>query len=251
MTVFFEGDDITTVDGEMRLHGTGSEDYFNGGWYALLDRWERGVSLPIHGALDYNLPMSRTGGYRFYLTDKVSFERSYDLTIEHGPEGNAVSVDYTSVAFYYGMSSPLHVVDPKTVMEAQRGPAEHQFFPQLLTMSLRGGTTVEYSRGAITIDAAESGLLRIDVSDVPPGRYTVLLSYERGPEGAEFSLWRRQHQVSDWRSSYADSVESVERAAMGEVQLTDQVRSVTIRTRPSEGHTLFRLSRIVLVERDP
>src|SRR5699024_2777140 len=42
MTEFFEGDDVTQVDGEMRLHGTGSEDYYNGGWYALLDRWDRG-----------------------------------------------------------------------------------------------------------------------------------------------------------------------------------------------------------------
>lgn len=70
MTEFFEGDDVTQVDGEMRLHGTGSEDYYNGGWYALLDRWDRGVSLPIHGSLDYSLPMARTGGYRFFYQTK-------------------------------------------------------------------------------------------------------------------------------------------------------------------------------------
>lgn len=46
MTLFFEGDDSTYVDNKMRLHGTGSEDYYNGGWYALLDRWDRGNSLP-------------------------------------------------------------------------------------------------------------------------------------------------------------------------------------------------------------
>ncbi len=250
MTVFFEGDDITTIDGEMRLHGTGSEDYFNGGWYALLDRWERGVSLPIHGALDYNLPMSRTGGYRFYLADKVSFEQEYNLTIEHGPVGNAVAVDYTSVAFYYGDSPPQNVVEPATVMQTQRGPTEHHFFPQLLSMSLRRGTTIDYSEGRITIEAPESGLVRIDVSDVPPGEYTALLSYERGPEGGKFSLWRRQHQVSDWINSYADSVVLVERAEMGDLFLTDQVRSVTIRTRPSDGHQLFRFHRLILVEKE-
>ncbi len=32
----------------MRLHGTGSENYYNGGWYAVLERWNRGNSLPIH-----------------------------------------------------------------------------------------------------------------------------------------------------------------------------------------------------------
>ncbi|HYY42421.1 MAG TPA: glycoside hydrolase family 172 protein, partial [Pyrinomonadaceae bacterium] len=30
---FFEGDDETTIDGELAIHGTGSEDFFNGGWY--------------------------------------------------------------------------------------------------------------------------------------------------------------------------------------------------------------------------
>ena len=33
-TLFFEGDDETTVDGELVVRGTGSEDFFNGGWYA-------------------------------------------------------------------------------------------------------------------------------------------------------------------------------------------------------------------------
>ncbi len=40
ITGFFEGDDSTVVDGELRMHGTGSEDFFNGGWYALLDAWD-------------------------------------------------------------------------------------------------------------------------------------------------------------------------------------------------------------------
>ncbi|RYY06609.1 MAG: DUF2961 domain-containing protein, partial [Sphingobacteriaceae bacterium] len=75
MTLFFEGDDATTIDGELRLHGTGSEDYFNGGWYALLDRWDRKMSLPLHGSLDYSLPYARTGGYRLFIADKMPFEK--------------------------------------------------------------------------------------------------------------------------------------------------------------------------------
>ncbi|MDP4128651.1 MAG: DUF2961 domain-containing protein [Bacteroidota bacterium] len=73
MTYFFEGDDSTATDGTFRMHGTGSEDYFNGGWYALPDRWDAKMSLPLHGCLDYSLPFSRTGGYRFYLNDKIPF----------------------------------------------------------------------------------------------------------------------------------------------------------------------------------
>ena len=75
MTSFFEGDDSTVVDGELRMHGTGSEDFFNGGWYALLDRWDGAMSLPLSGALEYSLPLCRTGGYRFFIGDKISFRK--------------------------------------------------------------------------------------------------------------------------------------------------------------------------------
>ena len=100
MTLFFEGDDSTYVDNKMRLHGTGSEDYYNGGWYALLDRWDRGNSLPIHGCLDYSLPMGRTGGYRFFLSDKMSYEKEIYHGMEHGEVNNNFPVDYTSVSFF-------------------------------------------------------------------------------------------------------------------------------------------------------
>lgn len=106
MTIFFEGDDICSIDGEMRLHGTGSEDSFNGGWYALPDRWDQAFSLPVHGALAYSIPLAHTGGYRLYVSDKLSFENNFNLAIEHGPENNLIPVDYTSVAFYYCDTPP-------------------------------------------------------------------------------------------------------------------------------------------------
>src|SRR5690606_32232197 len=106
MTIFFEGDDQTYIDGELRLHGTGSEDYFNGGWYALPDRWDQGFNLPVHGSLAYSIPLARTGGYRLLITDKLHFEREFLLTIEHGPENNNVPVDYISLAFYYCDTPP-------------------------------------------------------------------------------------------------------------------------------------------------
>ncbi len=253
MTQFFEGDDVATVDGEMRLHGTGSEDYFNGGWYALLDRWDGPVGLPIHGSLAYSLPLARTGGYRFYLTDKISFDQTFALTIEHGPDGDAIAVDYTSVAFYYGDRPPRERMDPAGFAEAPRPPGVHEFYPQLMSLSLGSRTSTDYTGGFIGVSAEAaatgalaSGRVRIDVSEVPAGRYRVRLWYERGPNGAEFSMWRRQLQISPWTSSYADAIERVERADMGEVVLTDQIRTITVRTRGRDGRRLFRFNRLVL-----
>jgi hypothetical protein len=100
-TGFFEGDDRAVIDGEPAILGTGSEDSFNGGWYDVPGRWEKRTSFPLSGCLDYKKPQARTGGYRFMITDAYAYSESIDYTIEHGPEGNAAPVDYTSVVFFY------------------------------------------------------------------------------------------------------------------------------------------------------
>jgi hypothetical protein len=115
MTLFFEGDDSTVVDGENTLHGTGSEDYFNGGWYAFPDRWDAAFSLPFHGSLEYNLPYCRTGAYRFYLTDKIPFEKTFYHSIEHGPVNNIIPAIYTSLSFYYTDNAPVQSNVPNDV----------------------------------------------------------------------------------------------------------------------------------------
>ena len=147
MTLFFEGDDVTQIDGKQRLHGTGSEDYYNGGWYALLDRWDRGISLPIHGSLDYSLPMGRTGAYRFFMTDKMPFEKEINHVIEHGPEGNEFPVDYTSIAMYYGAQPLRSKIEPTDELRQVYLPTVHEYFPQLMEVTLGGGAEVKQDRG--------------------------------------------------------------------------------------------------------
>jgi hypothetical protein len=100
-TGFFEGDDVVYIDGKLALHGTGTEDAFNGGWYGLPGRWNDRGSFALAGALDYSRQLARTGGYRLLISDAYSFERSLDFTIEHGPEGNAAEGDYAGTVFYY------------------------------------------------------------------------------------------------------------------------------------------------------
>lgn len=118
-TIFFEGDDRAEIDGEPAIFGTGSEDSFNGGWYDVPGRWEKRTSLPLSGCLDYKKPLARTGGYRFMVTDSYAYTKSIDYTIEHGPEGNAVPTDYTSVVFFYS-EEPPPPGDPLPPAEAQK-----------------------------------------------------------------------------------------------------------------------------------
>jgi hypothetical protein len=95
-----EGDDMIRIDGEewpFSIHGTGTEDYFNGAWGT-----NEPFSTPFFG-------MAAAGGfnssgkhswYRFHLLDPIHFQQSIRVSIEHG-NANRRSDDYSSTAYWY------------------------------------------------------------------------------------------------------------------------------------------------------
>ena len=246
MTLFFEGDDVTHVDGKQRLHGTGSEDYYNGGWYALLDRWDRGISLPIHGSLDYSLPMGRTGAYRFFMTDKMPFEKEIDHVIEHGPEGNEFPVDYTSIAMYYAAQPLKGKMDPSEELRTVYLPNEHEYFPQLMEVTLGGGAEVKHDR-RLRMRTDGHHTVRVMLTDVPEGEYKLSISYFEKENGAEFAIWQRQKMVSDWKSSQTAQEKLNYKIEMGTLKITKQTNSITFHVRKfGEKGNEFELDRIFL-----
>ena len=245
MTLFFEGDDSTYVDGKMRLHGTGSEDYYNGGWYALLDRWDRGNSLPVHGCLDYSLPMGRTGGYRFFLNDKMSFEKEIYHAIEHGPEHNNFPVDYTSMAFLYSDTPPADGTEPTEDLRTVYLPSTHIYFPQLMKLTPDGDITIRFNRG-IRMNTQSTGRVRIMLDDVPEGTYRVTLNYFEKPNGADFCVWQRQKQLSEWVSTKSEGEHPKDNIYVGQIELTEQTNSLTFHVRSSNGNSEFELNLITL-----
>lgn len=98
-----EGDDMIFVDGEPwppRLHGTGTEDYFNA---AFCPKQE--YHAPYHGITVYSGNEAWPWGgknsmYRFHIEDPIRFERSLRVTIESG-HNNALANDYSSTAYWY------------------------------------------------------------------------------------------------------------------------------------------------------
>lgn len=250
VTRFFEGDDITWIDGEMRLHGTGSEDYFNGGWYAILNRWDRSKSLPVHGSLEYSIPDSRTGGYRFYLADKLSFEKSCLMTIEHGPEGNQFPVDYTSVAFYYADQPPLQAMEPSDDLRQVYVPNSFGFTTDLLKLTLAPHTIVDFQYGSgIVIKQGrkdEHGEVRLDLSAVPAGVYDLYMNYYSSPVGGEFSVWQRNNKVCEWRDTFATTEKLVENDLLGEVKIDDFVTYISIKTRNGKKDSEFKFTEVIM-----
>lgn len=98
---FLEGDDKIYVDGEPEpsIHGTGTEDCFNGAYYFANGTFH----LPWHGLTvkDSQDSMRRISAYRFHFTDYIPFRRSFRMTIEHGARNDAPGLRYSSVAFWY------------------------------------------------------------------------------------------------------------------------------------------------------
>ena len=124
-TYFFEGDDQTTIDGELVIHGTGSEDFYNGGWYDVAGRWESRRSFPLSGCLDYKKHLGRTGAYRIFLGDAYAYRKGILQTIEHAPTGNDLLNDYCSVTFLYSQDPPtcgisLPPADQREVVDLER-----------------------------------------------------------------------------------------------------------------------------------
>jgi hypothetical protein len=123
-----EGDDMIFVDGEPwppRLHGTGTEDYFN---TAFCPRQE--YSAPYHGITVYSGSEAWPWGgkncmYRFHVEDPIAFERSIRVTIETG-HANALANDYSSTAYWYqlGRRRPLPPLPPAPARLPRPDPPE-------------------------------------------------------------------------------------------------------------------------------
>lgn len=246
-TYFFEGDDRATIDGKLRLHGTGSEDYFNGGWYAVMDRWDRGLSLPIHGSLEYNQMSSRTGGYRFYLNDKLTFANSFNLTIEHQPDANTpVKTDYTSLAFFYAdapqyENTPLLIDDQVTKVSHR-----DKLTAQGMSYTLYWLGHAAYEDPAIvfsmkksdkwfsTIDPEAVPLAQILLTGLDNGRYRMSLEYGKTELASPFSIWQRSKQISDWVVADNNTPETGKLIYAGEIEITDEIKTVTIRKKADD-----------------
>jgi len=211
-TLFFEGDDVTQLDGRLAIHGTGSEDFFNGGWYDVPDRWEKRLSLPLSGCLGYQKHLSRTGGYRLLLGDAYSFNEHLLETIEHAGTGNEIPTDYVGVTYFYAEPAVAPNL-PAARDRAVTDPAEIVFVPGW-QIPIRAfpfeGTTL--TRRAARIGGEEVRFLSVrggaPASVGPPylcvtchvpaaGRYRVAIEALAGPEQAKVQLFQDEVPAGD------------------------------------------------------
>ena len=106
-----EGDEMIFVDDDYtwppRIHGTGTEDYFNHAWGMQNNAFLMNGSV-IHESIVPGYQVS----YRFHVTDPVRFDHRIKVTIEHG-HANHLSDDWASTAYWYQtLPSPVLTVPP-------------------------------------------------------------------------------------------------------------------------------------------
>lgn len=86
--------------------GTGTEDYFNAGWYFLPGRF----AAPTHGCTIRNWFTGRVSAYRFDVHSPTPFRERIRVAFNVGID-NSVAADYTSVAYWY-QTEPHHPFPP-------------------------------------------------------------------------------------------------------------------------------------------
>ena len=206
---YLEGDEMVYVDGESSpsIYGTGTEDYFNSGWY--FNRGE--YAAPYNGLIVKDDSLGRIAAYRFHIQDAIPFTRSLRFTIEHGDQ-NAEIADYASTAYWYqtephkkfpsmlsaGMRIPLRVVVPNGAVEAES-----------LQPSVTGLNSTTEDLSAFGADW--SGFKQLKVPAQKPGerfslsipveedRYDVHLYFTRGPEYGNADVLYGGKKVADLR----------------------------------------------------
>jgi hypothetical protein len=96
---FLEGDPLFHIDSSSAnfTRYTGSEDYFNGGWFFS----DGPLSLPFAGCTEIH-----TSLYRFHYMDAVDFKTSFELLLQHGTK-NDFKVWYRTVGYFYNQWTPF------------------------------------------------------------------------------------------------------------------------------------------------
>ncbi len=246
-TPFFEGDDQTTIDGELVIHGTGSEDFFNGGWYDVPDRWEKRLSFPFSGCLGYQKHLGRTGGYRLMVSDAYAFEQGIRQTIEHAPTGNDLETDHCGIAFLYLEHPPADIPTIESLGDRQVKDLRRILFTPawsvpIYAFTFRGATLEKKEeeqngqRLSFLSMRAERGedwfgvpFLTL-VCDAPAsGRYEVSIETVKGPAQAQVQLSRNEVPVGDPVELYSAERIRSEPISLGQVDLDEGPVNLTFK----------------------
>jgi hypothetical protein len=196
---FLEGDEMIYVDGEKRpsVQGTGTEDFFSGGWYFSQGEF----SGPYGGLIYKNDSLGQVAAYRHHILDPVPFKKSIRVTMEHG-HGNQEVADYSSTVYWYqmephkpfprfpiaGQRIPLRIVKPVRMYEAEKLNFKLEGLKsKVVDMSDYGPEWGENRQ--IVIEARNKSTFELNINGLRESVYDLDLYYSKGPENGNAEIF--------------------------------------------------------------
>ncbi|MFO0983422.1 MAG: glycoside hydrolase family 172 protein [Planctomycetota bacterium] len=189
---YLEGDEQIVVDGtsDPPWNGTGTEDFFNAGWYFRDGPFLRA----FHGLTHKDEARGEISAYRLLVSDAVPFTRTIDVELEHGGHNDAPDVEYSSVAYWYADAGgarpfarlePSRIEPPRQVIAAGPGALpiarmEQSARTPLLPLEDLSRTQCGVRYLELAAGASERMLFRITIA----GRYRARLLHAREPLGS-------------------------------------------------------------------
>jgi hypothetical protein len=205
---FLEGDEKIYVDGESfpSIYGTGSEDFFTGGWY-----FDEGpFARAFHGCVVKDDVNSRISAYRYQITDCVPFKRSIRVDIEHGGMNDYPGADYAYTAYWY-QDAPTDSWARLPAL-AERRPASIvvRDVMEAETLRLTDGRVmedselpVEVSRGRAVGPRDEGAPYSLELSLPAEAVYTLSVGVLEGPSGGRARFTLDGQPLGDTVDTYA------------------------------------------------
>lgn len=125
---YLEGDEAVAIDGRpaTAYHGTGTEDFFDSGWY-----WRAGTfCAPLFGLTHKDEARGTIAAYRMFTTTALPFRESMRFTLEHGGGNDAPYVEIATVTYGYAAvgttlgiprAAPRDLVPPREIIALPAG----------------------------------------------------------------------------------------------------------------------------------
>lgn len=169
---YLEGDERIYIDGSRTpvYQGTGSEDFYQAGWYFLHGPFSRATNgNPVHlveGQSD------ETVAYRMFVPDVIPFRNGIHVGVEHG-DGDNVSVEAWTVAWYYHRDADACAISDELDVGDAQSEADHDYGGKGETFSGSRSYTFEGDDDATVVD--EDGRAHTD-----PIHFTLKVGAARG-----------------------------------------------------------------------
>jgi hypothetical protein len=151
---YLEGDERIYMDDNESpaIYGTGTEDFYNGGWY-----FDHGLfTQPTHGNTAHvaDTNFDRTAAYRFFMQDALPFRKHIRVGIEHG-SGDTVSENVWTLVYYYYQPAVRAVLTDQ--LDVDKVPSETAHGYSINTGTWSGVRTYSYDGNFDNVNITDDG----------------------------------------------------------------------------------------------